>query len=150
MGNKSYPLSVKTADGDVELIVCHSVENQDEENMLVTISTTIQGKSVVFQSDTTEYALLQLASNLPAEWSVKCCLSCRYGHFCPTGDYDNELFCVTEFEPKESRDLWQFTEDVKERAQRSHMLFDVCEKFAPQSKDYFTYSDYYRYLNSKE
>jgi len=34
MGSKTYYLSVETPDGAVKLKVCHTVENQDEENML--------------------------------------------------------------------------------------------------------------------
>ena len=118
--------------------------------MAVTISTTIQDDVVVLQSDTTEDALIQLARRLPVGWSMKSCLSCRYGHFCPVGDYDNELFCVTDFEPKEPRNLWHVTENDEERAKRSRTLFDLCDKYAPQSKDYFTYSDYYLIMSDKK
>lgn len=76
-------------------------------------------------------------------WVIKSCISCRYGHFCPVGNYDNELFCVTDFDPKEPRDLWHVTENESERKKRSRTLFDCCEKYEEQSKDYFTYSDYY-------
>ena len=150
MGSKTYYLSVETTDGVDKLKVRHVVENQDEEDMAVTISTTIQDDVVVLQSDTTEDALIQLARRLPVRWNIKSCLSCRYGHFCPVGDYDNELFCVTDFEPKEPRDLWYVTENDEERAKRSHTLFDLCDKYAPQSKDYFTYSDYYFNMRDKK
>jgi len=147
MENKIYFLPIETPDGVTELEVFHSVKNQDEEDMAVTISTTIQDDVVVLQSDTTEDALIQLARRLSVGWSIKSCLSCRYGHFCPVGDYDNELFCVTDFEPKEPRDLWYVTENDEERAKRSRTLFDLCEKYAPQSSDYFSYNDYRLKLN---
>ena len=147
MGSKTYYLSVETTDGVDKLKVRHVVENQDEEDMSVTISTTIQDDVVVLRSDTTEDALMQLAKRLPVGWRIKSCLSCRYGHFCPIGDYDNELFCVTDFEPKEPRDLWYVTENDEERAKRSRTLFDLCEKYAPQSSDYFSYNDYRLKLN---
>ena len=150
MGSKTYYLSVKTTDGIAKLKICHAVENRDGEDMSVTISTTIQGERAIFQSETTEYALIQLARSLPVGWSIMSCLSCRYGHFCPVGDYDNELFCVTDFEPKEPRDLWHVTENDEERAKRSRTLFDLCDKYAPQSKDYFTYSDYYLCMSDKK
>ena len=149
MGSETYYLSVETTDGVAKLKVCHAVENQDEEDMSVTISTTIQDERVVLRSDTTEDALMQLAKRLPVGWRIKSCLSCRYGHFCPIGDCDNELFCVTDFEPKEPRDLWHVTENDEERAQRNRTLFDLCDKYVPQSKDYFTYSDYYFSMSNK-
>ena len=150
MGSKTYYLSVETTDGVAKLKVSHAVENQNEKDMTVTISTTIQDEIVVLQSDTTEDALIQLAKCLPTGWNIKSCLSCRYGHFCPVGDLDNELFCVTDFEPKEPRDLWHVTEDNEERAKRSRTLFDLCDRYAPQSKEYFTYSDYYFSMSDKK
>jgi len=94
MENKTYFLSVETPDGVTELEIYHTVENQNDEDMTVSILTTIQDEKVVFQSDTTEDVLIQLAKSLPEGWNIKSCLSCRCGHFCPVGDCDNELFCV--------------------------------------------------------
>ena len=147
---KTYCLTVETPTGTDELKVCHAVANKDEDDTIVTVSTTIHGEMAVFQANTTEDALIQLANHLPTGWSIKSCLSCRYGHFCPVGDYDNELFCVTDFEPKEPRDLWHVTENDEERSKRSRKLFDSCNKYAPQSKDYFTYSDYFSRMNPSE
>ena len=58
-------------------------------------------------------------------------------------NYDNELFCVTDFAPKEPRDLWHVTENEIERKNRSRTLFDCCDHYKEQAEDYFTYSDYY-------
>ena len=85
----------------------------------------------------------KLAKNLPEKWYIKSCVSCRYGHFCPVGNYDNELFCVTDFAPKEPRDLWHVTENEIERKNRSRTLFDCCDHYKEHAEDYFTYSDYY-------
>ena len=147
MEMKTYSLSVFTPEGTITLEVCQMVMNQDEENINVTLSTTIQGKSRLYNGGTTEIALISLAKDLPENWCIKSCLSCRYGHFCPVGNYDNELFCVTDFEPKVPRDLWHVTEDDDERKNRSHNLFECCELYKEQSSDYFTYSDYYFEIN---
>jgi len=96
-----------------------------------------------FEAETTEKVLIEFAKFLPADWKIKSCLSCRYGHFCPVGNADNELFCVTEFEPKEVSDLWPVTEDYDERRKRSRSLFHLCDQYIEQSDDYFTYNDYY-------
>ena len=143
-------MTVETPNGVIKVEVCHVVENSDEDDMTVTVSGIIQGETVVFQSNSTENALIGFAKNLPEGWSIKSCLSCRYGHFCPVGNRDNELFCVTEFEPKEPRDLWPVTEDNAEREKRSRELFDTCNSHIPQSKDYYTYSDYYIKMNPSE
>ncbi len=143
MENKIYCLPIKTPDGIIELEINHVAANRDDENMNVTISTIIQEEARSYQAETTEEALIQLAKSLPERWHIKSCISCRYGHFCPVGNYDNELFCVTDFTPKEPRDLWHVTENEGERKSRSRTLFDCCDHYEEQAEDYFTYSDYY-------
>lgn len=143
MGQTVYYLPVETPDGIIKLEISHTAINIGYEDMSVTLSTTIQGKNYTYQAEITEVALILLAKNLPENWHIKSCISCRHGHFCPTGNYDNELFCVTDFAPKERRDLWHVTEDQEERTNRSRTLFDCCGLYETQSKDYFTYNDYY-------
>lgn len=138
-----FYLPVKTTEGLVNLEVKHTIIPQDDENVSVILSTMVQGVLYSYESDTTEKNLISLAKNLPEGWVIKACISCRYGHFCPVGNYDNELFCVTDFDLKEPCDLWYVTENENERKKRSRTLFDCCEKYEEQSKDYFTYSDYY-------
>ena len=143
MESKIYCLPIKTPDGIVNLEINHTVVDKDDDDMSVTLSTTIQGESLSYQTETTEEALILLAKNLPEKWHIKSCISCRHGHFCPVGNFDNELFCVTDFAPKEPRDLWQVTENEGERKSRSRTLFDCCDHYQTQAEDYFTYSDYY-------
>lgn len=149
MERKKYCLLIESPNGITELVISHTVVYKDEEDMKVIISTTIQGKICSYQCDTTEDALILLAKNLPESWYIKSCLSCRFGHFCPVGNRDNELFCVTDFEPKTPRDLWHVTEDDAERKSRSRTLFECCEHYREESEDYFTYSDYFYKMNDK-
>ena len=121
--------------------------NENDDNMQTTISVKIEGHEMRFDAETTEDVLIKFAKKLPVGWNIKSCLSCRYGHFCPVGNADNELFCVTEFEPKEISDLWQVTEDDAERNKRSRNLFHLCEQYLPQASDYLTYSDYLSEVN---
>ena len=110
----------------------------------------MQGVLHTYESDSTEKVLIALAKNLPAGVKIKSCISCRYGHFCPVGDNDNELLCITEFEPKNPRDLWDITENETEREKRCRTLFDCCEKHEEQSEDYYTYNDYIDKLNKAD
>lgn len=142
METRMYSLKIKTQDGLVGLNVLHEAINRDHEGQAVTLSTVICGKKTVIHAGTTEEALIQLAKRLPEGWSLRSCLSCRYGHFCPVGDCDNELFCVTEFEPRSPRDLWSVTEDEEERSRRSRSLFDSCGAYLPQTENDYTYNDY--------
>lgn len=149
MHRESYTLIVETPNGDIELEVNRSVIHEGEENMSVTLVVTFQGNTNSYQAETTEDALMFLANSLPENWHIKSCLSCRFGHFCPAGDYDNELFCVTDFEPKTKSDLWHVTENDIERKNRSRTLFECCQHYKKQSEDYFTYSDYLHKIQSK-
>ena len=142
MEEKTYYLPVETPDGIIELKIDRDFWENDDD-MKVTLSTTIQGSTINYQSETTEDALILLAKDLPKTWKIRSCLSCRFGHFCPVGNFDNELFCVADFEPKTPRDLWHITEGEKERKARSRTLFECCELYKEQSEDYFTYNDYY-------
>jgi len=143
-----YTLAISTSDKVLDVPIQHRVVHENDDQMQTTISVTIQGQKMSFAAETTEEVLIQFAKSLPLGWNIKSCLSCRYGHFCPVGNDDNELFCVTEFEPKEIRDLWHVTEDDGERNKRHKNLFHLCNQYLPQSDDYFTYNDYY--LNMKK
>jgi len=142
MEQESYIISILTPTQDIELEVERSVIKRADEVTSVTISVILQGKKKVYQAETTEDALIAFAKDLPKNWCIKSCLSCRFGHFCPVGNGDNELFCVTDFQVKSPSDLWNVTEDFAEREKRSRTLFDLCDSYKKQSKDYFTYNDY--------
>lgn len=149
MEHKTYYLPIDTPDGIVSLEINHTMSNRDDEDMSVTLSTTICGEICFYQAETTEDAVILLAKKLPQKWYIKSCISCRYGHFCPVGNSDNELFCVTDFEPKEPRDLWYVTQNEGERKSRSRTLFDCCEIYKPEIKEYYTYSDFYSKMNTR-
>lgn len=142
-----YVLTICTPGGIIDLPIRHKVINENDDTMRTTISATIQGREISCDAETTEEVLIKFAKTLPAGWNIKSCLSCRYGHFCPVGNADNELFCVTEFQPKEISDLWHVTEDEAERKKRSRNLFYLCDQYMAQAKDCFTYSDYYSKMN---
>ena len=118
--------------------------------MQTTIYVAILEKQMNFEAETTEKVLIKFAKSLPVGWSIRSCLSCRYGHFCPVGNYDNELFCVTEFEPKDKSDLYNVTENIYERKSRSRNLFYICDKYLPQTSNYLTYSNYYFEINKED
>ncbi len=94
-------------------------------------------------------AIADLQQQLPEGILLKCCLACKHGNLCPVGNAQNEVFCIKDTVPKEPRDLWYYTEDPKERAQRSRGYFDRCHHFAPQSKGYYTYNDFIYYLTDR-
>ncbi len=139
-----YDLAICTDEGEKHLCVKHCTEyEEDEWNVIkVKISTEIAGRSICLEGDDTEYLLYRLAKMLPTGATLKSCISCRYGNFCPIGDYDNELFCVSDFEPKQKSDLYDVTEEQSEREKRSRNLFHVCGQYIPQSEEYYTYSNY--------
>ena len=146
----TYHLPIKTKDGFISLEINHKTIPHSADNSRISISAIVQGVLHTYESDSTEKVLIALAKNLPAGLKIKSCISCRYGHFCPVGDNDNELFCITEFEPKNPRDLLDITENETEREKRCRTLFDCCEKHEEQSEDYYTYNEYIDKINKAD
>ena len=139
---KEYPLHIDSPAGRLMVPAVHKVVLREGKLLCATVTLRLNGTAYVGYGDNTEYALYDLAKQLPEGCMLRSCLSCRHGHFCPVGDADNELFCVTDFEPKEKSDLYHVTEDASERNKRSRNLFHVCNKYKPQSGEYYTYSEY--------
>ena len=110
----------------------------DEDTEIYKFSMFIDGKRVELIGNT-ESIFMELSKILKDKYEIHSCYTCKYGNFCPTGDIDNEIFCVNDFEPKCKSDLYFVTEDREERKKRSRTLFDVCESFQPCSDDYYTY-----------
>lgn len=143
-------LCINTPNGIINIPVQHKVVNDAQDDMQTTIYVAILEKQMNFEAETTEEVLIKFAKSLPVGWSIRSCLSCRYGHFCPVGNYDNELFCVTEFEPKDKSDLYNVTENIYERKSRSRNLFYICDQYLPQTSNYLTYSNYYFEINKED
>ncbi len=137
-----YDLIVNTGVGEKHLCVKQRCIEYEDDDLKVKLSSEINGRMIQLEGDNTEYLLYRLSKMLPDGWTIKCCLSCRHGNFCPVGDYDNEIFCVSDFEPKQKSDLYEVTENENERMRRSRNLFHVCGKYVHQSADYYTYSSY--------
>lgn len=90
-------------------------------------------------------AFAELQKTLPKGYSIKCCLACRHGNLCVYGRIPNMIFCTHGKEIKDKYDLVDFIADPQ-AANTVHKATDVCENFAPQSKDFYTYNDYLYYL----
>ncbi len=133
----THSLLVNTPGGCIPIPVSRS-----EAEETVTLSAELQGQSLTFREESTEAALVQLARYLPQGWTLRACISCCHGNFCPVGDNDNELFCVADFEPQSKADLFEVTEAPEQRDRRRRTLFHYCDRYAPQREDYFTYNDF--------
>ena len=94
-------------------------------------------------------AYADLQKHLPEEMKLKCCVSCRHGNMCPTGNASDELFCTKDVIIKKPEDLFDYTENKEERINRSRHYTDVCDDWKEQGDDYFTYSDYQEYIKGK-
>lgn len=110
----------------------------DEDTKTDKFSMLIDGEKLELIGNT-ESIFMELSKILQEKYEIHSCFSCKYGNFCPTGDQDNEIFCINDFEPKCKADLYFVTENREERKKRSRTLFDVCEGFQPCSDDYYTY-----------
>lgn len=135
-------INLSTPNGIEEVTVKYTNKYTEEYDSLVSVATEIDGKWICAVGNQTEETLIMLAKSLPEGYEIISCLTCRHGNFCPVGDGDNEIFCITDFEPKQKSDLFFVTEDLKERKKRIRSLFDYCKEYKAQSDDYYTYNDY--------
>ena len=110
--------------------------NEDTENNR--LSMTVDGEKIELTGDT-ESIFMKLSKILNGKYEIHSCYTCKYGNFCPLGDKDNEIFCVSDFAPKIKSDLFFLYEDIEERKKRRRTLFNVCEDFQLCSDDYYTY-----------
>ena len=102
----------------------------------------LQGNALCGEGWNMEKALIALAKALPEGYALRCCLSCRHGNFCPCGDGDDELFCLSDIRPQGKADVFFPTSDDTEREKRRRSLFFLCPDYAPQEEGYFTYSSF--------
>jgi hypothetical protein len=137
-----YSLTVDTPEGGKRIDVRHRFTEYEDGSVEAELTADMGGREIHIKDSDTEYLLYRLAKMLPEGWTLRCCLSCRHGNFCPVGDADNEIFCVSDFEPKQKSDLFDVTEDENECMKRSRNLFHVCGKYVHQTAEYYTYSSY--------
>ncbi|KJS03805.1 MAG: hypothetical protein VR68_00530 [Peptococcaceae bacterium BRH_c4a] len=95
-------------------------------------------------SNDTEIAVINLQKVLPANVSIACCQSCRYGNFCPYGDNDNEIFCLKDMTPNNKFDVCEiFSNDYDLARSKCKILLGYCADYMPISHDeYYTYNDW--------
>lgn len=107
------------------------------------ISVIIGGERYAVESlESTESAIIGLQNKLPQNVKIICCQSCIHGNFCPVGDFDDEIFCISDFEPKKKEDLFHATEDDEERRKRSRNLLSVCDRYEEITDDKYSYNDW--------
>jgi len=146
---------LRTPNGDekVQLIVgCHKepvyYKGGLEQPPTVNVGCTFEGKE--YWGHGKDYlwidAFADLQRQLPEGVSLKCCLTCRHGNLCPVGNGVNEVFCTKDVLITQKSDLYFYTEDDKERDNRSRQYCDLCEDYQPQTDDFYTYNDYLCFL----
>ena len=93
-------------------------------------------------------AFAELQKSLPEGYALKCCLTCRHGNTWIYGNVPNLVFCTHGETIRDKDDLIDFFCGTKSES-AARKATDVCEKFAPQSEDCFTYNNYGYYLKGK-
>lgn len=107
----------------------------------------VQMRNKIIQSglsDSMEYAVKYLQKHLPADVTIACCQSCRYGNFNPYGDCENEIFCLKGKNLRHRDDVVDiFSDRDSSVEQRSKRLLDYCVDYKPISHcETYTYNDW--------
>lgn len=133
---ENYSLQLKAAD-KIQIV---NVEYQhDEDNDISIAKVFLDNETIEISDCDTEMIFRKLSELLKNKYEIYSCFTCRYGHFCPYGDCDNEIFCVNDFDPKCKNDLLPIMQNSEELSLRLRTLFDICDKHKPCSADYWTY-----------
>ncbi|MDR3598045.1 hypothetical protein [Clostridium sp.] len=134
-------------EGIISTIPTKMIYEQSKENELSNIHFEINFGKHNIKSKTCnaiEYATVCLQKALPANISIACCQSCRYGNFCPYGDADNEIFCLKNVIPRDKEDVCTFFAENRENLEdRTRKLLDFCKEYKPMADNkYYTYNDW--------
>ena len=114
-----------------------------DDSVYARISVTIDGRIYTAESsESTESAIVNLQNKLPQNIKILCCQSCIHGNFCAVGNRDNEIFCISDFDPKSVDDIFYATEDDNEREKRSRSLLNYCDQYQIISDDIYSYNDW--------
>lgn len=149
-------ITLSTPNGKCELvahIICHDEDvcsygsDKAEEP---SVSVGIKYAEKEFWGHGKDYlwadAFADLQKKLPDDIRIQCCLTCRHGNMCPVGDKLGELFCTKDVIITQKSDLFFYTEDEVERANRSRDCTNLCDGYQEQTSDYYTYNDYRFYF----
>ena len=114
-----------------------------DEELSVQLSVAICDAVYITECmDSTANAVIALQNTLPENVKIICCQSCIHGNFCAVGNYDDEIFCLSDIEVKTIDDMLQPTEDHEERSKRSRTLLYVCDMYQEITDDKFSYNDW--------
>ncbi len=148
-----HSLILDTPDGDVEGEVVFIVYDYPT-HVKTTLSLIYGDNEYIGYGD--DYLFLKafalLERSLPEGVSMKCCLNCRYGNMCPTGNTRNEVFCIKRdiLRGEESEfvhdELTRCTSRIREREARSREYCECCPDYVRQDRRYFTFSSYLKKL----
>ena len=134
----------------LDLTIEYDHEDMDMVNSM-TIRTTYQGKEIVAIGTVWPFddAYSELQRKLPANVRIKCCVACRHGNQCPTGNAPDEVYCTKDVIVCDKMDAFHYTVEDNEASCRLRHFGDSCDDFSPQEEEIYTYSTYLYYLKNK-
>lgn len=117
---------------------------------------TVTSMSVRLVYDSREYvgvgtnypfmdAFANIQKQLPDGVLMKGCVNCVHGNLCPYGGDPNLLLCTKQFVITEKLDLTDHIANDDITSNDTREFTDVCDDFAVQTPDRYTYSDYLYY-----
>ena len=77
---------------------------------------------------------------------LACCMTCRYGRFCPYGNREDQIFCTRDAHITSKEDLLKQIDRDASFWEREVSALHFCDGFACQSDGFYTYNDFLYYL----
>jgi len=125
--------------------------NEEEELDNLVLKTVVDGVEYANTKEFSEieYAIVDLQKQLPDNIQVACCLSCKYGNFCPYGNAQNEIFCLINFSPKNKVDVIDIFDSIGNENNIIKELLFWCERYQIADAAYYTYNDWMYHFKSE-
>ncbi len=132
----------------LDLTIEFDQQDIDDAGQMI-IRTHYQGQDIVAVGKEYPFAdaFAELQKKLPKNTQLICCVACRHGNMCPVGNAPDEVYCTKDVQITRKSDLYKYTEEPDEVRKRLRQYGDCCDDFRPQEETFYTYNDYYFYLN---
>ena len=153
-----HNIILETPTGKLETIMYIITHEEDvyyngELEKAPSVNVGIKYKEKAIWGHGTDYcfadAFADLQKQLDDGVTLRCCITCRHGNFCPYGNEQGKIFCTKDKAINSKEDMCkQFDNMSSDNLEElTRHVTDTCENYEPQTKDYYTYNDYLHYLS---
>jgi len=98
-----------------------------------------------------EFAVIDFQRQLPGDFLIACCQTCKHGNFNPFGDLENEIFCLIDYHYIDKSDVCDIFGSLAagDMIAVKHDLLYCCDKHGVICGKNFSYNDWIYHFQDK-